>query len=230
MKKLVEKQLKEILQLQREVEHLRTEKQHLSKVEIDDLKNERAGLLKLCEDLEKQVKDGHNSLEDALDKIGQLEMELGEKEKEIEEIRSRITEIAILFEKKEIKQRYSFEVLCDFIYDKSQRLFQKYESVQKENKCLHDEKSSHFQRRLEGLEVENDALKETVIQMNIIVKEFIPRLSTLLGKKERGIRITGIEGGGFEQIRQVLEQVDSAFAGAIKENKHLKERLEELLQ
>ena len=40
----------------------------------------------------------------------------------MELIRGRITEIAEVFEKKEIKQRYSFEVLCDFIFDKAKRL------------------------------------------------------------------------------------------------------------
>jgi len=73
--------------------------------------------------LEKQIKDGHRSLEDALEKINLLENEVEGKDKEIEEIRVRITEIAVLYEKKPIKQRYSFEVLCDFIYDKVQRLF-----------------------------------------------------------------------------------------------------------
>lgn len=55
---------------------------------------------------------------------------------EREEIRRKITEVAELFEKKEIKQRYSFEVLCDFIYDKAKRLFTKYDNLLKENKNL----------------------------------------------------------------------------------------------
>jgi len=37
----------------------------------------------------------------------------------MEEVRTRVTDVAVLFEKKEIKQRYSFEVLCDFIFDKA---------------------------------------------------------------------------------------------------------------
>lgn len=52
-----------------------------------------------------------------------MEKALGGKEKEVEEIRKKITEVAVLFEKKEIKSKYSFEVLCDFIYDKANRLF-----------------------------------------------------------------------------------------------------------
>lgn len=70
---------------------------------MEELVKERRSLLQLCEDLEKQVKDGHRSLEDALDKIGQMESELSNKVKETEDIRKRITEVAILFEKKEIK-------------------------------------------------------------------------------------------------------------------------------
>jgi hypothetical protein len=62
-------------------------------------------------------------LEDSLEKIFTLEKEIARKEKEVEDVRTRVTEIAELFERKEIKQRYSFEVLCDFIFDKAKRLF-----------------------------------------------------------------------------------------------------------
>ena len=63
-----------------------------------------------------------------------LERQAESKANESEDMRRRITEVAELFEKKEIKQKYSFEVLCDFIYDKAKRLFTKYENVIKENK------------------------------------------------------------------------------------------------
>jgi hypothetical protein len=62
-------------------------------------------------------------LEDSLEKIFTLEKEIARKEKEVEDVRTRVTEIAELFERKEIKQKYSFEVLCDFIFDKAKRLF-----------------------------------------------------------------------------------------------------------
>jgi hypothetical protein len=58
----------------------------------------------------------------------QLEKEAEGKANEMEDIHRRITDVAELFEKKEIKQRYSFEVLGDFIYDKAKRLFTKYEN------------------------------------------------------------------------------------------------------
>ena len=57
-----------------------------------------------------------------------------EKESQLEFIRQRITVIAEIFEKKEIKQLYSFEVLCDFIHDKSKRLFKKYEDLLLDNR------------------------------------------------------------------------------------------------
>ena len=57
-----------------------------------------------------------------------------EKESQLESIRQRITVIAEIFEKKEIKQLYSFEVLCDFIHDKSKRLFKKYEDLLLDNR------------------------------------------------------------------------------------------------
>lgn len=41
----------------------------------------------------------------------------------MENVRRKLTDVATLFEKKEIKQKYSFEVLCDFIHDKANRLF-----------------------------------------------------------------------------------------------------------
>lgn len=58
----------------------------------------------------------------------QLEKAIDTQIIEQEEIRQKITVVAELFEKKEIKQKYSFEVLCDFIYDKAKRLFSKYEN------------------------------------------------------------------------------------------------------
>ena len=42
------------------------------------------------------------------------------------------------------KQKYSFEVLCDFIYDKAKRLFTKYENVSKDKKVMQEEKNFYF--------------------------------------------------------------------------------------
>lgn len=80
-------------------------------------------MLQLCEDLESQIKESHKSLEESLEKIITLEKEVEHKDKEIEDVRTRVTEVAELFERKDIKQKYSFEVLCDFIFDKAKRLF-----------------------------------------------------------------------------------------------------------
>lgn len=85
--------------------------------------------MQLCEDLEGQIKESHKSLEESLEKIIAMEKEGDSKAKEVEYIRTRITEVAELFERKEIKQKYSFEVLCDFIYDKAKRLFSKYDAT-----------------------------------------------------------------------------------------------------
>jgi hypothetical protein len=38
-------------------------------------------------------------------------------------MRAKITQIAEVFEKKEIKQKYSMEVLLDFCIDKTKKLF-----------------------------------------------------------------------------------------------------------
>jgi len=71
---------------------------------------------------------------------------------EVEDVRVRITKIAELFERKDIKQKYSFEVLCDFIFDKAKRLFNKYDSLSKEKKVMQEEKSYYFERKNEQLE------------------------------------------------------------------------------
>ena len=78
-------------------------------------------------------------LEKQTEQTKPVNLELSEKTKQLEELRNRITTIAELFEKKQIKQKYSFEVLCDFIHDKSKRLFTKYENVVKERKALKED-------------------------------------------------------------------------------------------
>ncbi len=88
----------------------------------EELLREREQMMALVDELEGQVKEGHHNLEDALNKIQTLEEQTQVRNQEQEEIRLRITEVAELCEKKEIKQSYSFEVLCDFIYDKAKRL------------------------------------------------------------------------------------------------------------
>ena len=98
----------------------------------------------MCEDLELQVKESHRSLEESLDKIIALEKEVESKDKEVEDVRNRVTEVAELFERKEIKQRYSFEVLCDFVYDKAKRLFTKYENAVNQLKGSNSEDKNHI--------------------------------------------------------------------------------------
>lgn len=99
--------------------------------------------------LEEQKKVSHKNLEEALDRVNELERAIDGKNEELEEIRHKITRVAELFERKEIKQKYSFEVLCDFIYDKAKRLFTKYENVSKDKKVMQEEKNFYFQRKLD---------------------------------------------------------------------------------
>ena len=76
------------------------------------------------------------------------------------EVRRRITEVAELFEKKEIKQQYSFEVLCNFVFDKAKRLFSKFENAMNELRNINGtSSSSQIQRRLEAVEADYDELK-----------------------------------------------------------------------
>ncbi len=71
---------------------------------------------------------------------------------EVEEIRAKVTKVAELFERKPISQKYTFDVLCDFINDKAKRLVQKYDALAK----LHpgDNRSNYLQKKVDQLEVE----------------------------------------------------------------------------
>lgn len=127
----------------------------------EELISERRNLMELIEGLEAQSKESHRNMEKALNKVSLLEKDLEEKNSELEDIRERVTKVAELFERKEIKQKYSFEVLCDFVHDKAKRLFSKYEAASKERKIMQEEKNFYFQRKLDQLEQENFAMKET---------------------------------------------------------------------
>ena len=148
----------------------------------DDLVHERKNLLQLVESLEDQVKDSHKNLEESLDRINQFEKQIDEKVNEIEEIRKRVTRVAELFERKQIQQKYSFEVLCDFIHDKAKRLFSKYDNVSKEKKVMQEENKHYYQRKVDQLEQENIILKESTRTSDRIIQELIPRLSDLLDR------------------------------------------------
>jgi hypothetical protein len=121
----------------------------------EELLSERRQLMEAIDSLEEQNKISHKNLEEALDRVNDLERKVDGKGDELEEIRQKITRVAELFERKEIKQKYSFEVLCDFIYDKAKRLFAKYENVSKDKKVMQEEKNFYFQRKLDQLEQEN---------------------------------------------------------------------------
>ena len=94
----------------------------------------------------------------------------------MEDIRERITKVAELFEKKSINQKYSFEVLCDFIHDKAKRLYTKYENVSRDRKVMQEEKSFYYQRKMEQLEQENFQMKEATRNAERIITEIVPTL------------------------------------------------------
>ena len=141
---------------------------------------ERDNLVEMAQNFEGQFKESHSNMQQALSRVQELEKELEEKAGEFEDIRDRVTQVAELFEKKEIKQKYSFEVLCDFIHDKAKRLYTKYETVSRERKVMQEEKNFYFQRKLDQLEQENMNMKENVKIAERIIHEIIPSLSQLL--------------------------------------------------
>lgn len=110
----------------------------------EELISERRNLMELIENLETQSKESHRNMEKALNKLMLLEKDMEEKNVELEDVRERVTKVAELFERKDIKQKYSFEVLCDFVHDKAKRLFVKYEAASKEKKVMHEEKNFYF--------------------------------------------------------------------------------------
>lgn len=68
-----------------------------------ELISERRNLMELAETYENQAKDSHRNMEKALNKVGLIEKELEDKNTQFEDIRERITKVAELFERKEIK-------------------------------------------------------------------------------------------------------------------------------
>ena len=89
-------------------------------------------------------------MEKALNRVGGLENDLADKVSQLDDIHQRLTKVASLFERKDIKQKYTFEVLCDFIFDKAKRLFSKYEVATKERK--QGDQLIYFQRKLDSVE------------------------------------------------------------------------------
>ena len=69
----------------------------------DELISERRGLMELIENLETQTKESHRNMDKALNKVALLEKETEDKQTEMEDIRERVTKVAELFERKEIK-------------------------------------------------------------------------------------------------------------------------------
>ena len=233
LKKLVESQLKQIINLQRDCEikttnHHPAERINLSRVtqpsenqEADNLRyqieeqrtaneeliSERRKLVEMVERIEEQLKESQSALEKARRKTSESTLIAEEKQAEIEDIRKRVTKVAELFERKDIKQKYSFEVLCDFIHDKAKRLFSKYEALNKERKLHQEEKLFHFQRKFDQMEQENFGMKELQKQAERVIRELVPALSALLHHPIQ----QNHELSEYYYARQVLEQVEVEF-------------------
>lgn len=111
-------------------------------------------MLTTIKNLEDQVKEAEFELQGTAAKFTLYERSLQDKAAEIEEIRNKISKVAELFERKPIHQKYTFEVLCDFITDKAKRLITKYEQSAKVKKGVKDEKSYLYQRKVDALEDE----------------------------------------------------------------------------
>ena len=62
--------------------------------------------------------------------------DLQEKKISSDFLKEKITIIAEVFEKQPIDDKYTIEVLCDFIYDKSKKIMNKYAELVENNKVL----------------------------------------------------------------------------------------------
>jgi signal recognition particle GTPase len=86
--------------------------------------------------------------------VKELQQQIEDKERELEDVRQRLTQLAELFERKPIKQHYSFDVLLDFVADKAQRLFHKYEAAVRERRGHKEEHRGQQHQRIAELEEE----------------------------------------------------------------------------
>lgn len=110
----------------------------------------------------------------------QFERQLDEKIEEIDEVRTRITQVAELFERKPITQKYSFEVLCDFIIDKAKRLFAKYDQASKDRKVIQEENRYYYKRKVEAMEQEQNSLREAQQFAERVTQYIVPRMQELI--------------------------------------------------
>lgn len=105
--------------------------------------------------------------------------------------------MAELYERKPINQRYSFEVLCDFITDKAKRMLSKYEAATKDKKIMQEEKSYYYQRKIDALESEAKHSKPLVKFADRVIDVIIPRMRDILAQEV-------MQGEGIENAYEVL--------------------------
>lgn len=180
--------------------------------------NERRTLLLKVEQLNGDYKDSQNQLTE-------ITAHKRESDKQFEELRNRITVVAELFEKKPIKQKYSFEVLCDFIHDKAKRLFTKYENAVKEKKSMQEEKSYYFQRKIQELQKEKEQNKES---LQAVKKNLIPKISNLLNKSFNTQDIDRLSSSFMREITDDLEYQFNKYKQDFFKNQQNQERIKEL--
>ena len=144
---------------------------------------------------------------------GRKDVDLKYKEatKQLEELRQRITTIAELFEKKAIKQRYSFEVLCDFIHDKAKRLFQKYDTAVKDKKMSQEEVKQYYKTKISQMEKHNDHQKEVITQLK---SQFLPKMAALVGKQHQ---MQDMERLSLGTMQEIFDEVDYELKKTKKE-------------
>lgn len=157
------------------------------------------------------------------------------KDQEVENVKTRITEVAELFERKEIKQRYSFEVLCDFIFDKAKRLYAKYENAIKDLKALQsgDKQSTmHIQRRLEQIEQDYEELKQVLLKNNMLANELTAKFLSLFGEQQSSLVQQALyeKEEGVERFRLIAGKVEVNYVALKQENAHLKERINDYIK
>ncbi len=96
-------------------------------------------------------------------------------------------------------------MLCDFVFDKATRLFSKYEAMQHDRKLNQEEHSFQAVRQLEQVEKENEELKSTLLNVNQLVNDHMPRLSAVLGLEfsPESFDINGVLSIAEERLREL---------------------------
>ena len=113
----------------------------------------------------------------------------------MESVRERMTKIAEIFEKKPIEHRYSFDVLCEFIHDKSVRLQKKFADLQAERKSQDEERIQYYKNKVVSLDAEKKFSQSYLTFANEVLYEVVPRLASIVSDRAHSVENINVDLG-----------------------------------